>query len=254
MPDEKPKTYGYREEVLEALLKLLGPYDDITRDNMFGFPAFRASGQIFACVYQNGISLKMPKAAAEAIVQSPGISPFIPFGRARMRQWVHIERKKPANYIKDFPLIEASIHYVRTLKPKKSARKSAKSAASSKAAPAKSAKAAAPEKKAKPAPDKASAKTTKSAGGKTVKKSASPKKKAGAKKPAASKTAPKKSKNSKASKTAKKPAAKKKTPAKKSASRASAGKAAKKASPAKRNAPKKKAARSAGKAAVKGRK
>lgn len=245
MPDKKPKSFGYREDVLEALLKLLGPYDDVTRDNMFGFPAFRASGQIFACVYQNGISLKMPKAAAEAIVQSPGISPFVPFGRARMRQWIHIERKKPASYIKDFPLIEASIHYVRTLKPKKSAKKAGKASApagktptatenTSRTAPVKSAPKAAAKTPEKQAPSKTSPTATKSA----------PKKKSAPGAPAGKKKASASAKTSG-----------KKAPAKKSASRTAVKKKpAKKAAPATRKPAAKKASRTAGKAVAKGRK
>lgn len=238
MPDKKPKTFGYREEVLQALLKLLGPYDDITRDNMFGFPAFRASGQIFACVYENGISLKMPKAAAEAIVQTSGISPFIPFGRARMRQWVHIERKKPSAYIKDFPLIEASIHYVRTLKPKKSAGKAAK---------------------ATPPAKKSASSASKSAEVARAKPAAKALAKAGTKKPAIqnkSTAAPKK-KAAKAPSRAKSRAA---SPAKKAAKKSSAKKAAprkkvaKKAAPSARKASKKKSARKAGKSVAKRRK
>jgi hypothetical protein len=115
MPESASRKYGYREEVLNILLKMLEPFEDVTRDNMFGFPSFRASGRIFACVYESGISLKMPVDAADKIVNAPGISPFIPFGRARMRQWIHIERKKVPDFKKDISIIEASIHYVRTL-------------------------------------------------------------------------------------------------------------------------------------------
>lgn len=122
MPADRSKTYGYREDVLQALVRLLAPFPDVTRDNMFGFPSFRASGQIFACIYEQGLSLKMPKAAAETIVLSPGISPFIPFGRARMRQWIHIERPQASMYADDFHLIETSVLYVRTLKPRVPAR------------------------------------------------------------------------------------------------------------------------------------
>lgn len=238
MPDKKPKRFGYREEVLEALLKLLAPYEDVTRDNMFGFPAFRASGQIFACVYENGISLKMPKAAAEAIVQSPGISPFIPFGRARMRQWVHIERKKTSAYIKDFPLIEASIHYVRTLKPKKGAKKTP----TSDSAPKKST----PPPAARPAAAGKSKSAAKTPAGTAAKKSAPSKgtaaksnKKAPAKKAAKAAPQPKSQPASARTKAVKKAA--KKSPAKKPAS-------------PKRKTAKKSAARPTRKASSRGRK
>jgi hypothetical protein len=213
MPDKKSGTFGYRQEVLDALLKLLAPFDDVTRDNMFGFPSFRASGQIFACVYEKGISLKMPKAASEAIVQSPGISPFIPFGRARMRQWIHIERKKVPAYAKDFPLIEASIHYVRTLKPREPAKKMDGGATASK-------KVASEKQTPKPSPKPSAEKTGKSKTVKAASKTspASPSKKAPAKKAAtkkpigARKAAPKKKAANKTPSTKKK--APKKTPAK----------------------------------------
>ncbi len=209
MPEEKSRTFGYRQEVLDTMLKLLAPFDDITRDNMFGFPSFRASGQIFACIYEKGISLKMPKAAAEAIVQSPGISPFIPFGRARMRQWIYIERKKLPAYTKDFPLIEASIHYVRTLKSRTGAKKSGATSPSSK-------------KKGTPKKTVASKKSV----------SASPKATSTRPAPATKKTP---------AKTSAQPKPVKKTPVKKTAS---SGKPSKKA-PAKKSPPKKVASKKA---------
>ncbi len=232
MPEEKSRTFGYRQEVLDTMLKLLAPFDDITRDNMFGFPSFRASGQIFACIYEKGISLKMPKAAAEAIVQSPGISPFIPFGRARMRQWIYIERKKLPAYTKDFPLIEASIHYVRTLKSRTGAKKTGaastpskkkgtpKKAAASKTSASASPKASStrPAQATKKTPAKTSArpKPLKKAPARKAAPSGKPAKKAPAKKSPPKKTAPKKAVPKKA---APKKAAPRKTakPAKKAA-------------------------------------
>lgn len=115
MAPDIPQKYGYREEVLKTLVELLKDFEDVSRGNMFGFPSFRASGQTFSCVYQRGISLKLPEAAAEATLQAPGISPFVPFGRARMRQWIYIERENARALREDFPLIQASILYVRSL-------------------------------------------------------------------------------------------------------------------------------------------
>lgn len=118
MADGSPKKFGFRDDVMEVFLELIEPFHDITRDNMFGFPSFRASGEIFACIYQNGISLKMPEELMETILRATGITPFMPFGRAKMRQWIHIKRAAPEAFVQDFPLVEASVYYVRTLAAK----------------------------------------------------------------------------------------------------------------------------------------
>jgi hypothetical protein len=213
MAESERRRYGFREDVLNILLKILEPFEDVTPDNMFGFPSFRASGRIFACVYESGISLKMPSDAAEKIVSAPGITPFIPFGRARMRQWIHIERKKADAFIDDFHIIEASIHYVRTLPLPPGTRKGAKKAAGASTKPA----------VAQPQPAKAkAAPAAKPAAKKAAPAKVKPEvKKAGGKQPAAKKATAKKATATKSS--AKKPSAKK-----------APGKAAKTKAPARR--------------------
>lgn len=79
---------------------------------MFGFPAFYTAGKLFACVYGNGVGLKLPQSTVRQHEGKPGITPFQPYGKAKMREWIHIHYDRATNYSKDAGLFEASIRFV----------------------------------------------------------------------------------------------------------------------------------------------
>jgi hypothetical protein len=105
----------YNPAVKEALDGLLLDIPGVKPGKMFGYPAYYVSGKMFACVYEDGVGLKLPGAVAASLLGEPGISPFIPLGRREMKEWVFILREKPEQYSGDLETLETSYTYVATL-------------------------------------------------------------------------------------------------------------------------------------------
>jgi hypothetical protein len=108
----RPASPGCRADVLEWLERLLGNRPEVTQGKMFGFPAFYTAGRLFACVYGEGVGLKLPREMVRQLDGLPGISPFRPYGKAEMKEWVHIRRARVRAYAKDAHLFRASIAFV----------------------------------------------------------------------------------------------------------------------------------------------
>jgi hypothetical protein len=103
---------GYRTDVLDVLSRLLVGRADVRSGKMFGFPAFNTRGKLFACVYGDGVGLKLPEDMVRQLDGKPGITPFQPYGKPRMREWIHIRHNRASHYARDVNLFEASIKFV----------------------------------------------------------------------------------------------------------------------------------------------
>ena len=97
---------------MEVLTSLLANRPEVTCGKMFGFPAFYTAGKLFACVYGDGVGLKLPQDAVQQLEGKPGIAPFQPYGKPKMREWVHLRYDRGTNYSKEASLFEASITFV----------------------------------------------------------------------------------------------------------------------------------------------
>ena len=104
---------GYRADVVAVLARLLGKWRQVTPGKMFGFPAFYTGGRLFACVYGEGVGLKVPGELARKLGGTPGIIPFQPYGMATMKEWVQINRARAQDYAGDLKLFQASVDFVR---------------------------------------------------------------------------------------------------------------------------------------------
>ncbi len=104
---------GYRQDVLEALVRLFVDRPEVTRGKMFGFPAFYTAGKLFACMYGEGVGLKLPEDMVRQLEGKPGITPFRPYGKPKMREWIHIRRDRVSGHTKHAGLFEESIAFVR---------------------------------------------------------------------------------------------------------------------------------------------
>jgi hypothetical protein len=115
---EKPKpsaendSPGYRTDVVDVLSRLLVNRPDVVAGKMFGFPAFYTRGKLFACVHGDGVGLKLPKDMVRQFDGKPGITPFQPYGKPKMREWIHIRHDRLTAYSSDMNLFEASIKFV----------------------------------------------------------------------------------------------------------------------------------------------
>jgi hypothetical protein len=103
----------------QVLLEIPG----VASGKMFGYPAYYIRDKLFACLYENGVGIKVPQGTADDLVGGHGITYFQPLGRARMRSWIFLERRGSTDYVNDRPLFMASIEYVSSLVEKRENRK-----------------------------------------------------------------------------------------------------------------------------------
>jgi hypothetical protein len=95
--------------ILDALLLRI---PGVVAGNMFGYPAYYVNAKLFACVYGEGVGVKVPEEVATKPLSRRHIVPFQPLGRPRMREWIQINRKISADYRKDLDILQASIAFV----------------------------------------------------------------------------------------------------------------------------------------------
>jgi hypothetical protein len=104
------------KRVLDSfLLKIPG----VVPGKMFGYPAYYINKKLFACLYENGVGVKIPRNKANELIGKKGIINFQPLGRAKMREWIQINREISEDYLKEQEIFDISIKYVSTLASKK---------------------------------------------------------------------------------------------------------------------------------------
>jgi hypothetical protein len=82
---------------------------------MFGYPAYYINKKLFACLYENGVGIKVPEDKANELIGKKGIIHFQPLGRAKMREWIQINRKNSVDYLKDQEIFDISVKFVSKL-------------------------------------------------------------------------------------------------------------------------------------------
>ena len=100
---------GKHKEVLDALLL---PVPGVVAGTMFGYPAYYINKKLFACVYGEGVGIKVPEKVAGSLVGREGIVRFQPMGRKPMKEWIQINRKRSEDYRMDQEILKISIEYV----------------------------------------------------------------------------------------------------------------------------------------------
>jgi TfoX/Sxy family transcriptional regulator of competence genes len=101
----------YRDDVLAAITDLLADRPEATPRGMFGHPGFAVGGKMFACLYDDGVAVKLPEDLAASALSRPHVEAFRPYGKS-MRQWVLLVHDDLAAYTGDLDLFEAAIAYV----------------------------------------------------------------------------------------------------------------------------------------------
>jgi hypothetical protein len=109
----------YNPEIKIILDQILPGIPGVTPGTMFGYPAYYIHDKMFACIYENGVGIKIPQKIAEDLAGRPGFSYFQPLGRARMKSWIFLERSNPNDYSNELPLFMTSIEYVVSAADKK---------------------------------------------------------------------------------------------------------------------------------------
>ena len=100
------------KDVLDSILLTIPA---VTPGKMFGYPAYYVKGKLFACVYENGVGVKVPEAVANELVQRNEVDYFQPLGRKKMKQWIQINRKNSEDFIEDKDIFDISVEFVASL-------------------------------------------------------------------------------------------------------------------------------------------
>ena len=107
------------KEVLDGMLLDI---PGVKAGKMFGLPGYYIDGKLFACVWEDGVSLKVPTKVREELLKKRGVGPFVPMEGSPMKEWVLIRRKDSRDFLKLEDAFISSVEYVLSL-PKKSPRK-----------------------------------------------------------------------------------------------------------------------------------
>jgi hypothetical protein len=98
--------------ILDSLLLCI---PGVMAGKMFGYPAYYVNKKLFACIYGEGVGVKVPEEVAAELLSRRHIVPFQPLGKPRMREWIQMNRKRSADYQSDLDTFQASINFVRRM-------------------------------------------------------------------------------------------------------------------------------------------
>lgn len=108
----KPRYNRKHKDVLDPfLLKMPG----VVPGKMFGYPAYYVGKKLFACLYEEGVGVKVPEKLANSLIGKDGIASFQPMGKAEMREWIQINREHATEYLADKDIFKASVKFVSSL-------------------------------------------------------------------------------------------------------------------------------------------
>jgi hypothetical protein len=110
---------NFNPEVEKAVDSILLRNPSVVAGKMFGYPAYYINGKLCACIYEKGVGVKIPADVANQLIGKKDIVHFQPMGRARMKEWVQINRENPEDYLKDEEIFETSMSFVASLGSKK---------------------------------------------------------------------------------------------------------------------------------------
>ena len=105
----------YSPDIKAVLDSLLLSLPGVSAGKMFGFPAYYVKNKMFACIYGDGMGVKVPGPLAQKLLAQPQIIPFRPLGRPPMQEWIQINRPKAVDYRQDLEIFQAAIDFVSTL-------------------------------------------------------------------------------------------------------------------------------------------
>jgi hypothetical protein len=110
--------FSYDTEIKEIIDKILLEIPEVEPGNAFGLPGYYVNGKLFSCVFESGLTLKLPKEKCDDLKQNyDGFDSFTPLGRT-MKEWVHITKDDPYNFENEIELILQSINFVKEIAKK----------------------------------------------------------------------------------------------------------------------------------------
>ena len=77
------------DKVFDEIVALLPPTPAIVRGKMFGMPCLKVNGKVFACFWEDGLSVKLPAEEVAKALKMPGIIILDPMHNNRpMKEWI----------------------------------------------------------------------------------------------------------------------------------------------------------------------
>jgi hypothetical protein len=108
----KPKFNQNHKNALDSYLLDISIVDP---GKMFGYPAYYVGGKLFACVFEEGVGVKVPEEMANELLKREDIVHFQPLGRKKMREWIQINKSKSEEYLTEKKIFDESIKFVAKL-------------------------------------------------------------------------------------------------------------------------------------------
>jgi hypothetical protein len=106
---------NFNPDIMKAVDSILLENAGVVPGKMFGYPAYYINNRLFACVYEDGVGIKVPEDVANDLIGEKGIVHFQPMGRAKMREWIQVNRENPEEYLRDAEIFETSVNFVGSL-------------------------------------------------------------------------------------------------------------------------------------------
>ena len=106
---------NFNPEVKKAVDSILLKNPSVVPGKMYGYPAYYINRKLVACIYDEGVGVKVPESVANELIGKKGIVHFQPMGRAKMREWIQINRENPGDLLKDIEIFKTSIDFVASL-------------------------------------------------------------------------------------------------------------------------------------------
>jgi hypothetical protein len=113
----------YEQKHKDVLDVILLGLPGVKPGKMFGYPAYYVEGKLFACIYGNGVGVKVPEEMANQLLSEKHVAPFQPFGKPQMREWIQINRASSADYEKDMSIFCTAVAFVSQTQSKNKKRK-----------------------------------------------------------------------------------------------------------------------------------
>lgn len=99
---------------------------EVEPGHAFGLPAYYVNGKMFAAVYEDGATIKVPEEITSGLLEREYIEPFRPMGRKTMKNWLYIRHDDPEDFEGDRGLFQEAFEHVYILSKESAGRDKAK--------------------------------------------------------------------------------------------------------------------------------
>jgi hypothetical protein len=113
---------NYREDALEVMRALVAAnFPQAVEGKMFGSVAWFTDaaggkkGKLFASVFEEGVTIKLPRERIAELVDGELFQHFEPYGMPPMREWLYVIRADAEDYAEDLELLRESAAFVAQL-------------------------------------------------------------------------------------------------------------------------------------------